>query len=243
MRAPARRLKIASSLVVLAMALAGCDSTFGQKSGATEQSHGMSDLWRAGVIGAIVIGALVISLIIWCVLRYGRRGRDDIPDQRQYIIPLEIFYTAIPVIIVLIFFGFSWAVQNDVDALSEKPDVTVEVEGFQWQWRFHYRADDVTVTGSPDRTPVMVVPVGKTVRLVLRSHDVIHSFYVPAFLFKRDVIPGFVNRFDINAEKTGTFRGYCAEFCGLDHARMTFMVRALGPADYRAWIARHRSAP
>ncbi len=228
---------------MLALVLGGCDSTFGQKSGATEQSHGMQGLWRAGIIAAIVIGTLVVSLIIWCVLRYARRGRDDIPSQRQYIIPLEIFYTAVPVIIVLIFFGFSWAVQNDVDALKSDPDVTVDVEGFQWQWRFHYRADDVTVTGSPDRTPVMVVPVGKTVRLNLRSHDVIHSFYVPAFLFKRDVIPGMVNRFDFNAEKTGTFRGFCAEFCGLDHARMTFMVRALGPTDYRAWIARHRSAP
>jgi cytochrome c oxidase subunit II len=239
MRAPARRILV-SALVMLA--LAGCDSTFGQKSGATKQSHGMQDLWRSGVIAALVIGAIVVSLIIWCVLRYRRRGRDDLPSQRQYNIPLEIVYTAIPIIIVLIFFGFSWAVQNDVDALKARPDVTVEVEGFQWQWRFHYQDSDVTVVGHPDRTPVMVLPVGQTVRLVLHSHDVIHSFYVPSFLFKRDVIPGLKNQFDINAEKIGTYRGYCAEFCGLDHARMTFTVRTVSPSDFRAWIAAHREA-
>jgi cytochrome c oxidase subunit II len=239
MRAPARRLAI-PLLVVLA--LTACDTTFGQKSGVTKQSHGMSDLWRAGMTTAIVIGALVVSLIIWCVLRYARRGRDDIPTQRQYIIPLEIVYTAIPIVIVLVFFGFSWAVQDNVDALKAHPDVTVDVQGFQWQWRFHYREANVTVVGIPDQTPVMVLPQGETVRLRLTSRDVIHSFYVPAFLFKRDVIPGINNQFDITPEKQGTFRGYCAEFCGLDHARMTFAVRVLSPSGYRSWVARQRAA-
>jgi cytochrome c oxidase subunit 2 len=227
-------------LVVLA--LTACDSTFGEKSGVTKQSHGMSALWRAGVIAALIIGALVVSLIIWCVLRYGRRGREEVPSQRQYVIPLEIVYTAIPIVIVLVFFGFSWAVQDNVDALKAHPDLTVNVQGFQWQWRFVYPEEHVTVVGLPDRTPVMVVPVGRTTRLVLRSRDVIHSFYVPSFLFKRDVIPGLTNRFDITPEKTGTYRGYCAEFCGLDHARMTFAVRVVSPAEFRSWSASHRAA-
>jgi cytochrome c oxidase subunit 2 len=239
MRAAARRLVVP---VLVVLALTACDTTFGQKSGVTKQSHGMSDLWRAGMIAAIIVGSLVVSLTVWCMVRYRRRGRDDVPDQRQYHIPLEIAYTAIPVVIVLVFFGFSWAVQNNVDALKAHPDVTVDVQGFQWQWRFHYREANVTVVGVPDKTPVMVVPVGKTIRLVLTSHDVIHSFYVPQFLFKRDVVPGLTNRFDITPDTTGTFRGYCAEFCGLDHARMTFAVRVLSPADYRSWIARHRGA-
>jgi cytochrome c oxidase subunit II len=235
MRAPARRL-LAASLVLLV--LAGCDSTFGQKSGSTEQSRGMSDLWRGSMVVAIIVGAIVISLIIWCVLRYRHRPRDGVPSQRQYNLPLEITYTAIPIIIVLVLFGFSWTVQNDVDALSSDPDVTVEVRGFQWQWQFHYPEDDVTVTGLPDRTPVLTLPVGQTIRFVLTSRDVIHSFYVPDFLFKRDVIPGVRNRFDITIEEPGMYRGYCAEFCGLDHARMTFSVRALSPTDYRAWVER-----
>ncbi len=197
----------------------------------------MSDLWRGGVMTALVVGAIVMSLIIFTIIRYRRRGRDDVPTQRQYMVPLEIVYTAIPIVIVLVLFGFSYAVQDRVDALSKDPAVTIDVKGYQWQWQFHYRDEDVTVTGVPDHRPVMVLPVGQTVRLVLTSRDVIHSFYVPAFLFKRDVIPTITNNFDIKVEKAGTYRGYCAEFCGLDHARMTFTVRAVTPAEYRAWVA------
>jgi len=223
--------------VAAALALAGCDSTFGQHSPATKQAGSMSDLWRGSVMAALFVGAIVLSLIIFTVLRYRRRGRDDVPSQRQYIVPLEIVYTVIPIVIVLVLFGFSWVVQDKVDALSDNPDVTIDVQGFQWQWQFHYRDEDVTVTGVPDRRPVMVLPVGETVRLVLTSRDVIHSFYVPSFLFKRDVIPTIKNQFDLYVEKAGTYRGYCAEFCGLSHARMTFTVRAVSKAEYADWVA------
>ena len=197
----------------------------------------MSDLWRGGVMTALVVGAIVLSLIIFTVIRYRRRGRDDVPSQRQYIIPLEIVYTVIPIVIVLVLFGFSYAVQDDVDALSDNPDVTIDVQGFQWQWQFHYRAEDVTVTGVPDRRPVMVLPINETVRLVLTSRDVNHSFYVPDFLFKRDAIPTVKNQFDLEVEKAGTYRGFCAEFCGLNHARMTFTVRAVSKAEFDDWVA------
>lgn len=229
------RLRVFAAIVVLA-ALTGCSSTFGQHDPATKQSRPMSDLWRGGVMTALVVGAIVLSLIIFTIVRYRRRGRDDVPTQRQYIVPLEIVYTAIPIVLVLVLFGFSYVVQDEVDALSKDPAVTIEVQGYQWQWQFHYRDDDVTVTGVPDHRPVMVLPVGETVRLVLTSRDVIHSFYVPAFLFKRDVIPTLTNKFDIKVEKAGTYRGYCAEFCGLDHARMTFTVRAVSPSEYRSWV-------
>jgi cytochrome c oxidase subunit II len=232
------RFRVCAALAVgAAVALAGCSSTFGQPDAATKQGRSMSDLWRGGVMTALVVGAIVLSLIIFTVIRYRRRGRDDVPSQRQYIIPLEIVYTVIPIVIVLVLFGFSYAVQDDVDALSDNPDVTIDVQGFQWQWQFHYRAEDVTVTGVPDRRPVMVLPVNETVRLVLTSRDVIHSFYVPDFLFKRDVIPTVKNQFDLEVEKAGTYRGFCAEFCGLNHARMTFIVRAVSKAEFDDWVA------
>jgi len=233
MRAPARLFVTTS---VLALLLAGCGSTLGEQQGVTKQSQGMFDLWHGSVIVALCVGALVVSLIIWCLLRYRRRGRDDIPNQRQYVIPLEIVYTAIPVVIVVVLFAISWSVQHDVDALSSHPATTIEVRGFQWQWRFHYPDGDVTVVGLPDHDPVMVLPIGETVRIVLTSGDVVHSFYVPQFLFKRDAIPGTTNRFDVNVDKPGTYRAYCAEFCGLNHARMTFTVRAVSPSEFRNWI-------
>jgi cytochrome c oxidase subunit 2 len=237
MRSGGRFRACAAFAVAAALALAGCDSTFGQHSPATKQAGSMSDLWRGSVMAALLVGAIVLSLIIFTVLRYRRRGRGDEPSQRQYIVPLEIVYTVIPIVIVLVLFGFSWVVQDKVDALSDNPDVTIDVQGFQWQWQFHYRDEDVTVTGVPDRRPVMVLPVGETVRLVLTSRDVIHSFYVPSFLFKRDVIPTIKNQFDLQVEKAGTYRGYCAEFCGLNHARMTFTVRAVSKAEYADWVA------
>ena len=125
------------------------------------------------------------------------------PSQRQYIIPLEIVYTVIPIVIVLVLFGFSYDGAERRRRLSANPDVTIDVQGFQWQWQFHYRDEDVTVTGVPDRTPVMVLPVDETIRLVLTSRDVIHSFYVPDFLFKRDVIPGVKNQFDLDDREAG----------------------------------------
>jgi cytochrome c oxidase subunit 2 len=227
--------------VACAAVLAGCSSDLGQHEPVTKQGRSMSDLWRGGVTTALVVGAIVLSLILFVVFRYRRRGRDDVPTQRQYNLALEIVYTSLPIVIVLVLFGFSYAVQDDVDALSDDPDVTIAVDGFQWQWQFHYKNEDITVTGVPDRRAVMVLPVDETVRLVLDSHDVAHSFYVPEFLFKRDAIPALTNRFDLEVEKVGNYKGYCAEFCGLDHARMTFTVRAVSRADYDQWVEEQQS--
>jgi cytochrome c oxidase subunit 2 len=221
---------------------AGCRGNLGGRSGATEQSGWMGNLWRGSVIAALAVGALVLSLIIWCVLRYRHRSDDDLPTQRQYHTPVEIVYTAIPVVMVLTLFVIAYTVQNRVDALSAHPALTIEVRGFQWQWQFHYPRDHITITGTSERTPELVVPVGKRIRFVLTSRDVIHSFYVPDFLFKRDVIPGVRNQFEITVDKPGRYRGYCAEFCGLNHARMTFSVRALPAPAFDRWVTRERAA-
>src|SRR4029079_2919458 len=143
---------------------------------------------------------------------------------RQYAVPIEVLYTAVPILIVAVLFGLSWRTQDEVDALDGKPAAVIDVLGFQWQWQFKYRGDDVTVTGLPGRPPTMVLPVRETVRLHLDSRDVIHSFYVPHFLYKRDAIPGVNNVVDIDVTDPGTYKGYCAEFCGLDHARTQFNI-------------------
>lgn len=231
-----RRVALALAVVVLS----GCGFEFGGGRGATRQGRDIFGLWQGSVIVAIFVGGLVWGLILFAILRYRRRN-DELPTQTQYIVKLEIFYTVIPVIIVAVLFGFSYRTQNEVDALSRNPDVTIDVRGFQWQWQFHYRDDDVTVTGVPGKDPTMVVPVDRTTRLVLTSHDVIHSFYVPGFLFKRDVIPGVTNKVDVTPHDRGTYQGRCAEFCGLDHARMTFDVRVVSAAQYDAWIAEQQA--
>jgi cytochrome c oxidase subunit 2 len=127
-------------------------------------------------------------------------------------------------------------VQSRVTRLSAEPDLRVEVTGFQWGWRFRYLAEGVTIVGTSIQPPTMVLPVHATIQLVLVSPDVVHSFYVPAFLEKKDVIPGVENRLQVTTSRTGRFVGACAEFCGLDHSRMTFTVDVVPPQDFQSFI-------
>jgi cytochrome c oxidase subunit II len=235
-------MRRAALAVVAVAALSGCSLEFGGGRGATRQGRDIFGLWQGSVIVAIFVGGLVWGLILFAILRYRRRN-DELPTQTQYIIKLEVLYTVVPVVIVAVLFAFSWRTQTDVDALVRDPAVTIDVKGFQWQWQFHYRAENITVTGVPDKQPTMVLPVNRTVRLNLTSPDVIHSFYVPGFLFKRDVIPGVTNKVDLTVRDKGTYSGKCAEFCGLDHAKMTFEVKAVSPAAYRSWVAEQHSEP
>ena len=226
--------------VVGGLLLAGCRvPSFGTPPPATREGGRIQGLWQGFFITALIVGAIVYALIVWCLLRYRKRD-DRPPPQFQYHIPLEIFYTSVPVIIVVVLFAFTFRVQNDVLELAPDPDVRVEVSGFQWQWRFHYVNENVDVVGLPNRPPEMVLPTGATVRLVLSSPDVVHSFYVPEFLFKRDLTPGQIDEVDLHVDKTGTFGGACAEFCGVDYASMTFTVRAVSPEEYRTWVASQR---
>ena len=193
-----------AALALGAFGLAGC--SLGVEEGATRQGREIFGLWQGSVFAALVVGGLVWGLIVFAVFRYRRRD-DRIPTQRQYLIKLEIVYTLIPIVIVAVIFAFSYRTQNEVDALSPDPDVVVEVLGFQWQWQFHYRGTDVRITGTPERDPQLVLPVDRTARMVVTSRDVIHSFYVPDFLFKRDVIPGIKNQFDLTSRAGGHLPG------------------------------------
>lgn len=240
------RLRL-TALLLLSTTLAGCGLVdHAGEEGASEQGRDIFTLWRGSMIAALVVGVLVWGLIAWAAIRYRRRS-DEIPTQRQYIVPLEVIYTGIPVLIVAVLFAFAYNTQNRVNKASGDPDLVVEVDGFQWQWQFHYVDEGITVTGSPDERPVMVLPVNQTIRFVLTSNDVIHSFYVPEFLYKRDVIPGVENEIDVDVVDVGRYTGRCAEFCGLDHAKMTFEVDAVTIDDFRDWVdeqqAEQQAAP
>lgn len=208
---------------------------FGIPDGATEQGRDISWLYRFMAWIAVGVGAVVYGLILWSVMRYRRRG-DQLPRQFRDNVPLEILYTAIPVVLVVIIFVVTFRTEQRVDDLVDDPDVTIVVTGFQWQWRFEYPELGVEIVGSPSRQPEIAVPMHQNVRIELHAVDVVHSFYIPDFLFKRDAIPGEETSFDLVVEEPGPHYGECGEFCGLDHTDMIFWVEGLSAEDFDAWV-------
>jgi cytochrome c oxidase subunit II len=132
---------------------------------------------------------------------------------------------------------FTIQAQNKVLDHSGQADVNLTVTAFQWSWRFTYEGTGAEVLGTPETVPEMVLPVGQRVRVKLVSADVVHSFYVPQTLFKRQAIPGTVNQFDLTFDKVGLYHGQCTQFCGLQHTDMTFRVRVVTQGEYQTWLA------
>jgi cytochrome c oxidase subunit II len=204
---------------------------------ASSQGEQIAGLYPLVFFIAVAVFFLVEGLLLWVVLRYRRRPDDDtLPPQTHGNNLLEVIWTAIPALIVTGLFVLTIGTLADVEALDDSPAVEVDVTGFQWQWTFEYPNEGLSFTGQGQEGPVMGVPVNETVRIRLHAQDVIHSFYVPQFLYKKDVVPGRVNQFDVVVQEPGTYVGQCAEFCGLAHADMYFTVQAMERPDYDAWV-------
>ncbi|ORI17011.1 cytochrome C oxidase subunit II [Rhodococcus sp. 1163] len=301
-----RRAGLTTVLGLAAVLLSGCsiDSEvlrFGFPSGITPQSTRIRELWTWSVVAALVMGIIVWALIFWVVI-FHRKKKDspEFPRQTAYNVPLELFYTAVPFVIIAVLFYFTVVVQNYVGDKQSDPDVTVDVTAFQWNWKFGYQTIDlkdgvvkyegtdleaqaaaeaaasppegeaqgsedgeivpgaihgvspqdlsylhynkIETVGTSDEIPVLVLPTGKRIEFVLASSDVIHGFWVPEFLFKRDVMPNpkenhSDNVFQISEiEREGSFVGRCTEMCGTYHAMMNFEVRAVSPDDFQQYI-------
>ena len=225
-----------AGFVPLTLLLAGCGALF-PPDAATEQGRAFRDLYGLVFALAAVVFIGVEGAIVWMVIRYRRRD-DVLPPQVHGSTRIEVVWTAIPTVIILILFVVSTQTLAAIEARSPDP-LTVEVEAFQWQWTFRY-PDGYAVTGTVDQPAEMVLPVERPIRLMLWSADVIHSFYVPAFLIKRDTFPlaegQAPNTLEFTIEEPGVYRGQCAEFCGLLHSKMTFTVRAVSADEYETWL-------
>lgn len=228
-RSPVVRRAGAGALLLVVVA--GC-----APAAATEQGSRIRDLYQLLLIIGVGVALLIWALVTWSIVRY-RRHRDGPVPQTRNNIPLELTWTIVPAVLVLILFILTFQTQVAVDAEAQNPAVKIEVTAFTWQWQFRYAGSGVVLTGTTNQPPEMVVPVNETIHIDLRSTDVNHSFYVPQFLFKRDAIPGRTTSFDFIATSVGIYPGQCAEFCGLQHAYMTFTVRAVDRTTYDAWLA------
>jgi cytochrome c oxidase subunit 2 len=215
---------------------------------ATDRAVLVNDLWQGGWLAAILVGILVWGLILYAAFRFRRRSEDEVPVQTRYNLPIEILYTIAPIVMVLVFFYFTVDTQNKVLAsasgstasasANSEADHTIDVVGAKWSWTFNYIEEDavdgdsVYTVGTPADFPTLVLPVDESVDINLSSPDVIHSFWVPSFLFKMDVVPGLDNSFSFTPIREGTFAGKCAELCGAYHSRMLFKVEVVSAEEY-----------
>ncbi|MHB1988787.1 MAG: cytochrome c oxidase subunit II [Acidimicrobiales bacterium] len=248
------RLAAVAVVLVAAVGLGGCNfswPTFGASHGVDVQGHDVAKLYSGMFIAGLFVAAIVWGLIFWCVVMYRRKKNDDaIPPQTQEHIPLEITYTIIPLIMVVIIFVFTVITENAVDSVSHPAAATVTVTGYQWGWMFQYhKADGLTLrTAGAVRSlpaaggytaevyPQLVIPDNETTKIILKSDDVIHDFFVPAFNFDRFAQPGVHNEFEYTPTQTGVYPGQCSEYCGLYHAEMLFSVRIVSPTKYKQWL-------
>lgn len=244
-----------------ALALAGCSQ--GIENGAlpstpdiTDKTGGIITLWNGSWIAALAVGVIVWALIVWCVVVYRKRKNDTkLPMQTRVHLPLELMYTAIPLVMVGVLFAYT---VREIDALNTpigsegQADIQVQVVGKQWSWDFNYLTDDVYYAGVQpvltgevgveETLPTLYLPVNESVEFILDSRDVIHSFWIPAFLYKEDVIPGRTNSFQVTPTQVGMYQGKCAELCGEYHASMLFNVAVVERDEYDAYIESLREA-
>ncbi len=211
----------------------------GMPEGASDRSGHIIEFWQWTWVTALIVGVVVWGLIFYACFKVRRRSDDEIPVQTRYNLPMEILYTIAPVIVVLVFFKFIIDTQGEVNAETTDPDHTIKVVGQQWSWTFNYIEDEaldgqtsVYNVGTPAEMPTLYLPVDESVRFELSSPDVIHSFWVPAFSYKLDVIPGRLNAFDLTPTREGTFAGKCAELCGTYHSRMLFNVEVVSAEEF-----------
>jgi cytochrome c oxidase subunit 2 len=245
---PKRRFGL-SLLALLALLLAGCSSSelpaLGFPRGVTDINDISLSLWQGAWVAAFIVGGITAILILWAAFRYRVRkksvvgGREELPEQVSYHLPLEIIYTVIPFIIVAVLFYFTARDQSTITKTSPAGVAVheIDVNGVQWGWQFTYpEAADKTVTGIPAKWPTLYLPVGERIRINLTASDVVHSMWIPAFMMQMQALPYLKNQFEFTAQKEGTYPGFCNMHCGRNHSQMRFTVKVVSPSEYRNYI-------
>lgn len=207
------------------------------------QAKILSGDWTIFLLASLVVAAIMIALIVVPAIVWRRREGDALPPQFNKNSRWAVVYIGLPLLLVAGLFVPSYIRQKQVDALAPSPSVVIDVTAFRWSWRFHYPDRGITIAGTPQAPPTLVLPIGETAQINLTSDDVDHAFWIPAFFFKRDALPGYENHFDVTPTHLGEFRGVCSQFCGIDHAFMLFRVRVVPAATFARWLARKGRTP
>jgi cytochrome c oxidase subunit 2 len=253
--------------IAAAVVLAGCTPT--ERNGylpgflegeapTTNRTEMVSGLWVNSWIVLLVVGVVTWGLMGWAAVVYRRRkGQVGLPVQLRYNMPIEIFYTVVPLILVLGFFAFTARDQTILETQYDEPDVSITAIGKQWAWDFQYNGeteeDTVWSMGVQARTdeqgtvleedlPTLYLPVDQSVKIKLQARDVIHSFWIIDFLYKKDMYIGKDNFWSFTPTREGEYAGKCAELCGEYHSNMLFNVKVVSEAEYEDYLDTLRDA-
>ena len=248
-----RSLRWSLPTLLLAATVNATDMPLNMTKGVTEISQQVYDLHMTIFWICCAIGAVVFGIMFWSIVRH-RKARGVQPAQFHESTKVEVLWTAIPVLILIL---MAIPATKTLIAMEDttEADVTVLVTGSQWKWHYKYLDNDVefySLLATPKDQIInrfakgenyllevdrpLVIPTGKKVRFLMTSDDVIHSWWVPAFAVKKDANPGFINEAWARVDEPGVYRGQCAELCGKDHGFMPVVVIAKSPADYEQWV-------
>lgn len=244
--------------VVAALALAGCTQPQLQGwmpsvPGLTNHVDRIMGLWTTSWIVLLGVGIITWGLMIWAAIAYRRRkGQTGLPVQLRYHMPIEIFFTIVPVVLVAGFFAFTARDQAIIEEPIEDPDYSLTVYGKRWAWDFVYERDGqdpvyyqgIQAQNDPESNlidpaslPTLYLPTNSSIEITLESRDVAHSFWVIEFLYKKDMLPGVTNHMYFETgDQEGVYRGKCAELCGEYHSLMLFNVELVSPEEYDAYL-------
>jgi cytochrome c oxidase subunit 2 len=226
--------------------------------GVTDISHEIYWLHMMALWVSVAIGVVVFGAMLYAIIRH-RRSKGFKAAQFHESTTIEVFWTIIPFVILV---AMAIPTARTLIAMEDtsNSDMTIQITGYQWQWHYDYLDQGISfysrmstpwtqILNQADKDPhylrevdnEMVVPVGKKVRLLITSSDVIHAWWVPELAVKKDAFPGFINQEWFKINKPGVYRGQCTELCGRQHAYMPIVVRAVQPAQFAKWVKAHKS--
>jgi len=240
-----RYVRVAALIAPALLLLSGCSfnsddiSGMGFPKGVSSVNDISLSLWQGAWIAAAVVGVFTLILILWpAVFHRAKPSKGEFPKQTQYNIPIEILYTIIPFIIVAVLFYFTAIKETEIVDKTSPVKHEITVEGIQWSWQFGYpeAGDKAVVTGTPAQPPTLYLPQGEKVRFILTANDVVHGFWIPAFMIQMQNLPGETNHLQFTANKLGEFPGRCNILCGRNHTQMIFKVKVVTPENYQKYL-------
>ncbi len=242
---PRRQFGAAALVAPALLLLTGCSfdlknvSGMGYPKGVSSVNDISLSLWQGAWITAAVVGVITLILILWpAVFHRAKASKGEFPKQTQYNVPVEILYTVIPLIIVAVLFYFTVIKETKIVDTKTPAQHEITVNGFQWSWQFGYpeAGEKAIVTGTTANPPTLYLPKGESVRFTIDSSDVVHGFWIPAFMIQMQNLPGETNHLQFTANKIGEYPGRCNILCGRNHSQMIFTVKVVSPERYQKYI-------